>query len=70
MIDTNIPKIIKRARTAAGLSQKNLVALYNKTEPVDNRLDRPLLSRYETGRVMPKADKYIKLMAILNGEMD
>ena len=61
----NIGESIRKPRRALDLTQEQLVDLFNNSAPFELRLSRNNLSKYETGDVMPPADKYLKLMSIL-----
>ena len=57
----NVPETIRYIRYNMKLNQTDFCDLYNEWDPKQLRLNQPTLSRYETGLVMPPADKFAKI---------
>lgn len=55
---------IRRARDRTGLSQIGFCRLLAEAEPVEVRVSRGDLSKYEIGLNMPPADKYLKVLRV------
>lgn len=64
-METNrIGQDIRKARRSLGLSQSVFLRLYNHSVEPRHRITQATLSRYETGSVIPPADKYIRLLSL------
>ncbi|MCK5602609.1 hypothetical protein KAR91_12085 [Candidatus Pacearchaeota archaeon] len=53
---------IRNIRKLLGLTQERFVWEYNNKEPRSVRMRRENLSRYETAKSMPEADRYEKIL--------
>ena len=58
----NVAETIKGIREALKLTQTQFCALFNTLEPLNLKIDQPLLSKYESGDVVPPGDKYQKFL--------
>jgi transcriptional regulator with XRE-family HTH domain len=60
----NVAQVIRTARRQTGLTQAQFCAYICASEPTKIRIVRSDLSKYESGRNMPPADKFIKIMRL------
>ena len=57
--------MIKEHRKALDLTQIEFVKMFNETEPIALRIcHQSNLSRYESGKNMPPADIFLKIMRL------
>ena len=61
-----IARKIKRVRKKLGMTQEAFCAFFNAKEPIDLRMNRENLCRYEseTNLIMPEADRYEKILML------
>lgn len=60
----SIAEEVRDIRRSLGLTQEKFCDLFNRTEPVDVQINQSALSRYESGDVMPPADKFAKILGM------
>lgn len=60
----NAAETIKAIREALRFTQTQFCTYYNHSEPTDLKIDQPLLSKYETGDVVPPGDKMLKFLSL------
>lgn len=64
--DIDVSEYMRRARELTGLTQRQFVERYNNMAPLSLKLTRNAYSKYENGRIIPPADKFLKTMLVLN----
>jgi transcriptional regulator with XRE-family HTH domain len=55
---------IRKIRQSLRMTQSQFCALYNSVEPKELTIDQPLLSKYESGDVIPPGDKLLKFQSL------
>lgn len=60
----NIAVMVRTAREKTGLTQERFCAEVCASEPTSIRIHRRDLSKYENGRNMPPADKFVKILRV------
>lgn len=53
---------IMEIRRKLGLTQDAFCSRYNQFAPKHLKINRSTLSKYESGDIMPPADKYLKIL--------
>lgn len=60
----NVAGMIRTAREKTGLTQERFCAEICACEPRSIRINRRDLSKYESGRNMPPANKFVKILRV------